>query len=143
VVGVLSIAYGALLGLFWAWVFWRDWGRQEGGWSGGRALLMVLSIAAPVVLAVAGYGLFSARIAGPDARALKVAAVVVLAAKAAVAGYWVIGLIAATGAFSDVLHQAGCLALAVEVVPSSVWAAVLALTSLPTDDPPTPEEPLC
>lgn len=132
VVGALSIAYGVLLALFWAWVFWRDWATEGNGVTGGRVLLILPFVAAPVFLVVASYGLCSARIAGPDARALKVATIVLLAVKVVVAGYWAIGLIAATGAFSGLLHPAGWLGLAVEVVPSGVWAVVLALTPVPT-----------
>lgn len=140
-VGALSIVYGVLLGLFWAWVLWEDWQTRGRGESGGFSLLIVPFVAAPVLLVVAGYGLYSARIAEPDARALKTATVVVLAAKAAVAGYWAIGLISATGAFSGMLHPLGSQAVAVEVVPSAVWAVVLARTSVPAADSPAPEEP--
>ena len=139
VVGAVSIAYGVLLGLFWAWVLWTD-AETPGRWSGGRALLLVLVVAAPVLLVVVGYGLFSGRIAGPDCRALKVATVVVLAVKAAWEGYWAIGLILATGPFSGLLHPVGWRALALMVLPSVVWAVVLALTPVPTADPPAPEE---
>lgn len=138
VVGILSIAYGVLLGLFWAWTLWKGSGAQE-GWSAGKALWVVLCIAAPVLLVAVGYVLYSVRIAGPDARALKAATVAVLAVKAVVVGYWAVGLIAAAGSFSGLLHQTGLLALTVEVVPSGFWATVLALTSVPTDAPSTTE----
>jgi hypothetical protein len=142
VVGALSVAYGVLLGLFWAWVLWRNVGTQEQGGSGGRLLVLVVLATVPILLVVAGYGLCSVRVGRPDAQALKVAAVVVLAVKAAVVGYWAVELLTSTVAFSGLLHSLGWTALVVEVVPSGVWATVLALTSIPTDTPPDPEKPL-
>src|SRR4051812_4974887 len=104
VIGVLSIAYGALQGLFWAWVYWGQ-GKTE--IRGTEVLLMALFVAAPILLIAAGCGLCFRRVAEPDARALKAATVAVLVVKAAVTGYWAIGLIAATGAFSGLLHPVG------------------------------------
>ena len=122
---------------------WRgDYGRTR--WHGRQAdrgsgaLLLMLFAAAPVLLVVAVYGLCSARIALPDARALKVAAIIVLAARAAVAGYQAIHVVFYTGAFSAELRPLGWRFLALEVVPSVAWAVVLALTSIPTTAPAAP-----
>jgi hypothetical protein len=98
----------------------------------------MLFAAAPVLLVVAVYGLCSARIALPDARALKVAAIIVLAARAAVAGYQAIHVVFYTGAFSAELRPLAWRFLALEVVPSVAWAVVLALTSIPTTAPAAP-----
>jgi hypothetical protein len=95
VVGALSAAYAALSVLFWAWLLTLG-GRGLPAPDSGFALLgLVLFVAAPLLLGATGLLSFTARAAGPDARAVRVAAAAVLAAKAAVAGTWAAGLLAA------------------------------------------------
>jgi len=123
-----------------AWLL-MDRGKKGIGGSGSGVVLLILLVLAPVILVVAGYGLCSARIAVPDARALKAAGVIVLVAKAAVAGYQAVHVILYTGAFRDQLRPLGWHFLALEVIPSVVWAAVLALTRIPAVAPPAPDGP--
>lgn len=101
-------------------------------------LAIVPFVGAPVLLIVAGYAMNSKHITRPDAHSLKGAAVVALALKAAIVGYWAVGLILASGRFSNLLHSLGWRALAFEVIPSGIWAVVLARTSIPSNDVHTP-----
>jgi hypothetical protein len=138
VVGVLSIAYGVLIVLFWAWTLGTSEAHFPIPDSGSSLLRLVLFIAAPLLLAFTGYILYSTRIAGPDARAIQITTIVILAVKAAVTGYWAIELLLERGPFSGLLNQSGFLALAFVVAPSVVWAVALALTLVPSATPPPP-----
>src|SRR3954469_7691070 len=119
-VGALSITYGILISAFWACVYLTHWLTHERSDVDAFTFLIIPFIAAPVLLVATGFALCSQRIGEADARTLKLATVAMLAAKAAIAGYWAFGLITASGNFSSLLHPLGWRVLALEVIPSAV-----------------------
>lgn len=137
-IGGLRISYGLIWAAFWGWILLNSSKANVQSDLRGMGLAIVPFVGAPVLLIVAGYAMNSVRIARPDAQSLKSAAVVALALKAAIAGYWAVGLILASGSFSNLLHSLGWRAVAFEVIPSGIWAVVLATTSIPSDDVRTP-----
>jgi hypothetical protein len=133
VVGALTIAYGAVLGLFWAWVFLAAGAEPLRAGTAGEASTTLLFALVPVLLLVTGAALCSLPADTPRRTRATVAVMAVtvalLAAKALLASHWAADRLHATGFLEVLSHLVGVVLMAVVVVPSAVWALVLAGTA--------------
>jgi hypothetical protein len=133
VVGALTITYGLVLCVFWAWSLsagGAEWLRVG---KPGEALATLLFALVPVMLLVTGGALCSWR-ADALLRARATAAVTavtgaLLAAKAVLACHWAIEHLHVTGFLDVIDHFTGVVLVAVVVVPSAAWALVLTGTA--------------
>jgi hypothetical protein len=92
----------------------------------GTGLLNLPFLAAPLFLALTGYGLLTMRIAVPKARAIQFTTVGLLAAKVVVGCYWAVLVLLASYQYGA-LDSIRLIILTLVVAPSATWAVVLAL----------------
>ena len=131
VIGILSVAYGAGLCLFWSWALGMGEGELPVAWTAGEVVAAVLFASVPVLLVVAGAALCWARAPARLRTVTTAAAAVLLAAQAALACRWAFDQGRNLSDLLDVVVGiwAPLACLAFVAVPSAAWSLVLAGTA--------------
>src|SRR5690348_5666874 len=88
-IGLLTICYGAILCLFWGWIFWSSGVKlPEEIWSVAETLSVLLFALTPLMLLVTGCLLCLAHGGGGLRVGITIITAILLGTKAVVAGHW-------------------------------------------------------